>query len=357
MKKNATIATVAAAAGVAVSTVSRYLNGHYVSQPVRARLGEVIENLGYSRSWTARNLSLGRRGCIAVVVDFSADPWFVQLLTGIEEELAARDTGLMLASLELRGSYDPGLVLEWVQARRVDGIITAKSQRRERPLFRACAEAKLPTVAVVPDEAPPGAHVVSCDNVAAGIAVAKHLVGLGHRRIAFAGGPAHSIDSRHRLRGIRLGLSDAGLALSPARAYSCGSWDAAAGEAFAEKWLDGRRDATAVVLANDALAFGFLRVAQQRGLRMPADLSIVGFDGLPQGELFHPALTTMAQPIREMGRAACRTLFGSIDAPGQIGRTVFPMELLVRESTSVPAEGMPAGEVPVDTQVTRSVQA
>ena len=90
MTKKPTIAAVAAAAGVAVSTVSRYLNGHYVSQSVRARLGEVIESLGYSRSWTARNLSLGRRGCIAVIVDSSADPWFVQLLTGIEEELSTR---------------------------------------------------------------------------------------------------------------------------------------------------------------------------------------------------------------------------------------------------------------------------
>ena len=357
MKKNATIATVAAAAGVAVSTVSRYLNGHYVSQPVRARLGEVIETLGYSRSWTARNLSLGRRGCIAVVVDSSADPWFVQLLTGIEEELSARDTGLMLASLELRGTYDPGLVLEWVHARRVDGIITAKSQRRERPLFRACAEARLPTIAVVPDEAPPGAHVVSCDNVAAGIAVARHLTTLGHSRIAFAGGPAHSLDSRHRLRGVQIGLSEAGVGLSPARTYSCGSWDTPAGEVFAERWLDGPRDATAVVLANDALAFGFLRVAQQRGLRMPADLSIVGFDGLPQGELFLPALTTMAQPIREMGRAACRTLFASIESSDQVGRTVFPMHLLVRESTSLPPDGISLRELSVDTQVTRSVQA
>jgi LacI family transcriptional regulator len=357
MKKKPTIATVADAAGVAVSTVSRYLNGHYVSQPVRARLGEVIASLGYSRSWTARNLSLGRRGCIAVVVDSSADPWFVQLLTGIEEELAARDTGLMLASLEPRGTYDPGLVLEWVRARRVDGIITAKSQRRERPLFRACSEAKLPTVAVVPDEAPPQAHVVSCDNVAAGIAVARYLTTLGHSRIAFAGGPAHSLDSRHRLRGLRIGLTEAGLELSSARTFSCGSWDAAAGEVFADRWLNGPHDATAVVLANDALAFGFLRVAQQRGLRMPADLSIVGFDGLPQGELFHPALTTMAQPIREMGRAACRMLFESIETPRDVQRAVFPMHLLVRESASVVADVISLCELDVDTQVTRSVQA
>jgi DNA-binding LacI/PurR family transcriptional regulator len=356
MKKKPTIATVASAAGVAVSTVSRYLNGHYVRAPVRARLGEVIASLGYSRSWTARNLSLGRRGCIAVVVDSSADPWFVQLLTGIEEELAAVDTGLMLASLELRGSYDPGLVLDWVRARRVDGLIAAKSRRRDRPLFSACAEARLPTVAVVPDEASPHAHVVGCDNVGAGVAVAQHLVSLGHRDIAFAGGPLHSLDSRHRLRGLRQGLEDAGVGLSEARVYSCGSWTTEAGEAFADKWLRDRRGATALVMANDALAFGFMRVAQQRGLPMPGELSIVGFDGLPQGALFHPALTTAAQPIREMGRAACRTLFGSIDAPGPVQRAEFPMRLLVRESTAPPA-GAERAVPAVDTRAMRSVQA
>src|SRR5215208_887309 len=172
MKKNATIATVAAAAGVAVSTVSRYLNGHYVSPPVRARLGAVIESLDYSRSWTARNLSLGRRGCIAVVVDSSADPWFVQLLTGIEEELSARDTGLMLASLELRGQYDPALVFSWIRDRRVDGLILAKSQRRERPLLKAAIEAQLPTVIIAPDEISTDVQVVRCNNVAAGTTVA-----------------------------------------------------------------------------------------------------------------------------------------------------------------------------------------
>ena len=120
MQKKPTIATVAAQAGVAVSTVSRYLNGHYVSREVRARLSDIIAELGYSRSWTARNLSLGRRGSIGVVVDSSHDPWFVQLLTGIEEELSTRDTSLMLASTELRSEYDParGLRVDQGPARR-----------------------------------------------------------------------------------------------------------------------------------------------------------------------------------------------------------------------------------------------
>ena len=130
--KKPTIAMVAAQAGVAVSTVSRFLNGHYVSPEVRARLAQVIEALGYSRSWTARNLSLGRRGSIGVVVDSIEDPWFVQVLLGIEEELASRDSSLMLASLELLGRYDPARVFEWIRDHRVDGMILAKTQRRDR---------------------------------------------------------------------------------------------------------------------------------------------------------------------------------------------------------------------------------
>src|SRR5690242_13329629 len=108
-RKKATIATVAARADVAVSTVSRYLNGHYVSRSVRARLSKIIEDLDYSRSWTARNLSIGRRGSIGVVVDASDDPWFVQLLKGSEEELSTRDTSLMLCRTALHKTYDPKL--------------------------------------------------------------------------------------------------------------------------------------------------------------------------------------------------------------------------------------------------------
>lgn len=341
MAKKPTIATVAQQAGVAVSTVSRYLNGHYVSRPVQARLSEVIATLGYSRSWTARNLSLGRRGCIGVVVDSSEDPWFVQLLSGIEEELSTRDTGLMLSSLELKGNYDPSLVFGWIRDRRVDGLIVAKSQRRERALLRAAVEAQLPTVIVAPDEIANDVHVVRCNNLAAGATVAAHLAALGHTRIAFAGGPEHSIDSKHRLRGLRDGLARHGIRLRPNDVFTCGSYTSDAGGRFAQLFFEKPVDVTALVLANDALAFGFMRVALQRGVRMPDDLSIVGFDGLPQGALLCPALTTLSQPMRGMGRLACSRLFEAIDEPGRFELTEFPMELIERESTGPPPRREP----------------
>lgn len=328
-----TIAIVAAQAGVAVSTVSRFLNGHYVSPEVRARLAQVIETLGYSRSWTARNLSLGRRGSIGVVVDSIEDPWFVQVLLGIEEELASRDSSLMLASLELLGRYDPARVFEWVRDHRVDGMILAKTQRRDRPILHAAAQARLPVVAVAPDERLADVQVLHCNNVEAGGLIAEHLADLGHSRVAFAGGPAHSIDSKHRLRGIREGLARRRLRLDPALVFSCGGWELEAGTTFAQSLLGRPLPMTAIVFANDALALGFLRVAHERGIRVPQDVTVTGFDGLPMGALSWPSLTTVAQPIRDMGRVACRRLFEAIAQPGSVEQIQFRMTLLPRESS------------------------
>jgi LacI family transcriptional regulator len=339
MKQRPTIATVAKRAGVAVSTVSRYFNGHYVSQSVRARLSEVIADLGYTRSWTARNLSLGRKGCIGVVVDSSQDPWFTQLLAGIEEELSLRETTLALASLELRGKYDAGLVFGWIAERRVDGLIIAKSRRRERSLLSVAAEARMPTVMVAPDEAVADVQIVRCDNCAAGVAVACHLAELGHKRIAFAGGPRHSVDSRHRLRGLREGLAQWGLTMDATSIFHCNSYEAEAGAEVAREFFTDPRGATAVVMGNDALALGFMRVAQQRGVRVPGDLSIVGFDNVPEGALLWPGLTTVAQPMREMGRCACRKLFEEIEGSCERDAVEYPMALVIRESTGAPPAG------------------
>jgi LacI family transcriptional regulator len=333
MRRKPNIAAVSKRAGVAISTVSRYLNGHYVSAEARARIARVIEKLGYKRSSTARNLSLGRRGCIGVVVDSSQDPWFTRLLAGIEEELSLHDTSLMLASTELTGKYDPRIVLEWVRERRVDGLVIVKSQRRDRGLIREAVEAQLPTVLIAPDEVFNHVQLVRCDNRAAGIAVADHLVELGHGCVAFAGGPQHSTDSKHRLLGLREGLRKHGLRLDPGHEFSCGSYEAEAGARFAGAFFGKSRKPTAVVFANDALASGFIRIAHQRGVKIPEELSVVGFDGLPEGELFWPALTTVAQPMRQMGAAGCRRLFEAIEAPDQVQTIEFPMRLIVRGST------------------------
>jgi LacI family transcriptional regulator len=330
-----TISTVAAHVGVAVSTVSRVLNGGYASEEVRERVRRVVAELHYVPSQTARNLSLGRRGSIGVVVETSQGAWFTQLLAGIEEELAERHLSLMLASLSLGGRYDATTVAASIRERRVDGLIFARSLRRERPLLQAAADAGLPFVAVAPDEPIEQGRVVCCDNRGAGVHVADHLVALGHTRIAFAGGPRDARDSDDRLRGLREGLASHGIRIRTEWVSFCRSYESEAGEEYAEVFLKRRPDVTAVVLGNDELALAFMRVLLERGVAIPRTLSVVGFDGVAEGARMLPALTTVAQPMRRMGRAACQRLLAEIASPGSEppGTLEFPMELLVREST------------------------
>jgi DNA-binding LacI/PurR family transcriptional regulator len=338
-RKKPTIRVVAAKAGVAVSTVSRYLNDDSVSPRMKARVSRVIESLGYKPSRTARNLSLGLKGCIGVVVDSIQDPWFTQLLTGMEEELQSRDTSLMLLSLELRDIYDPAIAYEWIEDRRVDGLIIAKCHRRDKSLVRAALDAQVPIVAIAPDEALPDVMVVRADNIGAGRTLGAYLAGLGHERVGFAGGPRVSIESRHRLQGLRDELTSRGVHIREEDVSFRASYEAGEGAAFAETFLrqPARARPTAVVLGSDALAMGFIRAVQRRGVQVPDDLSVASFDGIPEGAWAWPGVTTMAQPMREMGRDACRRLFTAIGAAGE--RTTvqqYSMTLVVRESTSPP---------------------
>jgi len=334
--KKPTIRVVAAKAGVAVSTVSRYLNDDSVSPPMKARLSQVIESLGYKPSRTARNLSLGLKGCIGVVVDSIQDPWFTQLLTGMEEELQSRDISLMLLSLELRDTYDPAIAFEWIDERRVDGLIIAKCHRRDKALVNAALDAQLPIVAVAPDETLTDVAVLRADNIAAGRTLGAHLAELGHTRVAFAGGPSASVESRHRLQGLRAELAKRGVQMRKADVCFCASYDAEEGAAYAATFLGQPTRPTAVVLGSDALAIGFIRAAQQRGVQVPGDLSVAAFDGIPEGARSWPGLTTMAQPMREMGRDACRRLFTAIGAADERTIVSYSMTLVVRESTGAP---------------------
>jgi len=334
--KKPTIRVVAAKAGVAVSTVSRYLNDDSVSLSMKARLSRVIESLGYKPSRTARNLSLGLKGCIGVVVDSIQDPWFTQLLTGMEEELQSRDISLMLLSLELRDTYDPTIAFEWIEERRVDGLIIAKCHRRDKVLVDAALDAQLPIVAVAPDETLPDVAVLRADNVEAGRTLGAHLADLGHTRVAFAGGPGVSVESRHRLQGLRDELAKRGIRIRKEDVCFCPSYDAEDGAEYAETFLRQRTRPTAVVLGSDALAIGFIRAAQQRGVQVPHDLSVAAFDGIPEGARSWPGLTTMAQPMREMGRDACRRLFTAMSTTDERAVAQYSMTLVARESTAAP---------------------
>jgi DNA-binding LacI/PurR family transcriptional regulator len=335
-----TIRAVAERAEVAISTVSRVVNGGRVSAGVKRRVQRVIDELGYAPSVAAQSLVHRRTGCIGLAVNSTQSPWFTQILGGIEQALAPSKKSVLLASMMLHGSYDPATVLAWVQEGRVDGLILVRYARRDRPLLEAAAGAGLPIVLIAPDLSAPADFTVRCDNVNAGWIVAQHLAKLGHQRIAFAGGPKESLDSRQRLQGLEEGLAEHGITLPPERIFFGSGYAREAGVRYAESFLElpASERPSAVVLGNDPMAIGFMRTLLQHGVRVPGEVSVVGFDGTPDGEQIWPGLTTVVQPTRRMAIAACEALLDSVERR-QTDRSTsveFAVELLVRESTAAP---------------------
>jgi len=335
--QNPTIGDVAAKARVAPTTVSRVLNGGYVSADVRARVEKVIKTLGYVPSPTARSLKYGRKGCIGVVVESVHGPWFMGLLSGMEEELTKRRISVLLGGLVVHGRYDSSTVQSWIAERRIDGLVFARYTRRERDLLSAARQAQIPMTFICPDETEDLGFVARCRNFEAGRAVGQHLTELGHRRVAFVGGPEASIDAQDRLRGLKSALEDVGVSIRAEDVSFGASYEAEAGAQAAREYL--RRAAanrpSASVVGNDAMAIGFMRELLKAGVRIPDEHSVTGFDGVEEGARFWPGLTTSEQPMEMLGRSAVSALLDRIDDPSaDVAMTVeYPMPLNVREST------------------------
>ncbi len=337
IKRRATIIEVAERANVAFSTVSRVLNGGYASVDAKQRVEKAARELGYSASPAARNLKLGRRGTVGVVVESSQGPWFMQVLSGIEEALEEKAVGLMFGSLALRGRYDDRAVRRWIAERRVDGIIFARCTRREQELVKLAKRERLPMVFVAPDEHFGAGPVFATRNREAAKVLAEHLVSLGHRRFGFLGGPRDSVDTLDRLQGLRDGLAAHDIVVPSSEIVFAPSYGTEGGETYAATWRGRPRGQapTAVVCGNDTLALGFLRTILQHGVRVPGDVSVTGFDGSPEAGLYWPGLTTVRQPSQAMGDAACKALLRLIDNPAvaDTTRLDLPAAVIIREST------------------------
>jgi DNA-binding LacI/PurR family transcriptional regulator len=318
-------------------TVSRVLNGGYVSAEARARVVRAIKELDYVPSPAARSLRSGRRGCIGVSVESVHGAWFMGMLGGIEEELARTHVSMMLGSLKPLQTYDASTVLAWIDGNRIDGLIMVRFTKQERPLLEAARKHHLPVTFICPDQAVDVGFTVRCRNYDAGRSVGEHLLGLGHRRFKFAGGPRDSVDTADRLRGLTDVLAEAGVSLNATDVTFHDTYEPRAGTAAAAEYLKRPADkrATAVVLGNDSMAIAFMREMLRSGVRVPADVSVAGFDGIDEGERCWPALTTVAQPMRRLGASACKALMERIEDPAlESGTTTeYPMELIVREST------------------------
>ena len=329
-----TMASIAREAGVSISTVSKVLNGRRdVSPGTRARVQGLLTGSGYRRRGTGTR---HRVGLVNFVITELASPWACEVLRGAEQEANQRGMGLVVTTTHHR---DAGARpwLETLGARRSDGVVLVVSRLSETAAARL-ASLQTPFVLVDPVGGfDPGIPSVGATNFAGGLAATEHLLALGHRRIGIVTGPPELLCSQERLDGYRAALRRAGMPVDEAL-VRFGNFYADGGRDSAVPLLDLTDPPTAIFAGSDQQASGVYAEAYRRGLRIPADLSVVGFDDVDLCEWLWPRLTTIRQPLAEMARLATRTVLERRERPersdGQPLRIELATQLVLRDSTA-----------------------
>lgn len=329
-------------AGVSRSTVSRVINGETnVSEEARERVLAVIEETGYRPHAAARSLASSRTGLIGLMIpsavgDLFDDPYFGRLIMGISRGANAADLTLVLLVSET-GDDGRSIVPRVVNPGLVDGVIVTATRMNE-PLFDELGAAEMPFVVVGrPDVDADRVASVDADNVGGARAAAEHLIGLGRHRLALIAAPSWSSAGVDRRVGFLDGVAAAGLSVE-GRVRE-GDWSQDSGEQAMRELLEDRPNG--VFVASDRMAAGALRAIHAAGLRCPQDVAVVGFDGLLRPNQTTPSLTTVAQPVMEIGDRAVQLLDDLVNGQEPTARhVVLPTELIVRESCGAPT-GVP----------------
>lgn len=329
-----TIAAIAREAGVSVPTVSRVLNGRAdVSPQTRARVEDLLARHDYRRRATREREAAQ---LIDLVFDDLDSPWALEIIRGVEDGAHAYGAGIVVSAIHQRS----GSTRQWLanlRTRSTAGVIFVASDVTQA-LHAEVRRHNIPVAVIDPAGTPPGdIPTVGATNWPGGLSATEHLISLGHRRIGFIGGSDRLLCSRARLDGYRAALEAAGIPVDgdlirPGDFYHEAGF--AGGTVLLEP--EDRDDRpTAIFAASDQMAFGVYEAVRRRGLRVPEDVSVIGFDDLPESRWASPPLTTVRQPLTEMGLVAARTVL----APGKGTTTETPRvelatQLATRESTA-----------------------
>jgi LacI family transcriptional regulator len=320
----ATIYEVAQRAGVSIATVSRALRGSdYVSETTRRRVLEAVEELRFRPSRLGQSLAEGRHAANGIVFPDLSGPYYAEVVLGYEE--VAAELGASVLILATHGRPDPvGKVLDL--ARRVDGMVLMGRTVADEVVSQVAATG-IPTV-LLARPATGTADTIVADNEASGRRMVDHLLAHGYRRFAYLGEPDESPDVTQRYAAFRTALTEAGL--TPPAPVRC-AFDVAAGEAAAREALAGSPPPQALVCANDEVALGALAVAREVGLSVPGDVAIAGWDNVMAAR--YAGLTTVRQPMRELGATAARWLQDRIAGSRvPVRQEVLQTQLVVRAS-------------------------
>lgn len=327
--KRVTAAQIAREAGVSLPTVSRVLNGHAdVSPETRERVERLLVQRGYRRRSRQRQTVR----LIDLVFRDLDSPWAVEIIRGVEETTHAAGVGCVVSAIHGQ-SESARQWLQNVRERDCDAVIFVTSHL-EPEQQRELRKLDVPTVVVDPTGSPGGATpTIGATNWAGGLSATQHLLSLGHRRIGMVAGPQRLLCSRARLDGYRSALESAGVAFDPQLIVE--------GDFYHESGFTGGRallalpdPPTAVFASSDQMALGFYEAIRQTGRRVGEDVSVVGFDDLPEARWSSPPLTTVRQPLVEMGRLAARTALRLVQGETiESARVELATELVVRDST------------------------
>jgi LacI family transcriptional regulator len=300
-----TIGMVAQAAGVSASTVSRVLNGTaIVSDFKKQAIDQAIAKLGFVPNPIARGLAGGRTFSVGVITQALDSPFYGAAMRGIEDELLPAGYSALFVSGHWNAVAESRCI-EVLQSRRVDGIVVLTGRLTDQAL-KACAKVQ-PLVVTGRTLKAPGLFTLNFDNFEGARLATQHLIWLGHRRIAFIAGEPDHPDAAERLRGYRAALEAAGIAFDPALVVP-GEYHELSGLMAVDRLLEANQRFSAIFAANDQMASGAVLGLQRRSLRVPEDVSIVGFDDLPTSQYAIPPLTSVQQPAYELGRLAASAM-------------------------------------------------
>lgn len=331
-----TLSLVAKTAGTSVPTVSKVLRGGTdVSAETRAKVMEAVQAVGYTRRNGAKTESArdepGSSNVLDLVVTHFEGTWANLVIAGVGREAAAAGLDVVLTLAEPRSDW-----VSRVLRRRSVGAIGALVDPTSRQ-FNALSAAGAPLVLIDPMSTPPsGVASISVANWAGGRTAAEHLLSLGHERLGVVAGHVRHLYSRARVDGFRA-AADTGSAGRAAISVTYGGWNRAKAAAATHALLDGAPETTGIFACSDPMALGAYDALEARGLRVPEDVSVVGFDDLPEAQYATPGLTTVRQPSTELGAAAVKLLIelSRSDDGGTrpAARMELATELVVRAST------------------------
>jgi len=337
-KSQMDIHAVARHANVSIATVSRTVNRVPTVGPKLAkRVWDAIHELGYFPNTQARALGSGRSGLLGLIVSEITNPFFPELIQGFEDVAVENGYEILVSST----NYDPQkmeLCIRRMLERKVEGV-AIMTFGIEQPIYEKLAHRNIPLVLVDAGPDRPGISLLKVDyhhGIRQGV---QHLAALGHRKIAFISGPPGLHSAESRLQAFIKSVAECGIV--PETDWIVpGNHTLEGGISALEKILAGPRHPTAVICSNDMTALGVLHKAYRAGLRVPQDLSVIGFDNIQMARVMIPPLTSIQMSRLELARAAVSALRAHVDGHGQQREYKIDTQLVVRESTSFPPGAM-----------------